>query len=118
MDGSGNPIVVEADCGVCGRFFSPGNHKLAILATQWHAQVMPPCNYVAKSVEALMNIANFSPRGSISTMVALSKIGEGGAGPGECFSSLTVRKETDRKNKWRVFLVRTIARVLFYEYIP
>ena len=42
----------------------------------------------------------------------------GGAGPGGCFSSLTVRKETDRKNKWRVFLVRTIARVLFYEYIP
>ncbi len=38
-----------------------------------------------------MNIANFLPRGLISTMVALRKIGAGGAGPGGCFSSLTVR---------------------------
>ena len=26
-----NPIVVEADCGVCERFFSLGNRELAIL---------------------------------------------------------------------------------------
>jgi len=49
-DGSGNPIVVGADCGVRGQFFSTGSHELAILAMQLHAHVKPPCNCVANVV--------------------------------------------------------------------
>ena len=58
-------------------------------------------------------------------MVALSKIGEGGGGPGGMF---LFTYHTDLleyfigkkkiKNTWRVFLVLTIARELFYEYSP
>jgi hypothetical protein len=51
-DGSGNPIVVGADCGVRGRFFSTGSCELAILATQWHAHVKPPCHCVAHAVRS------------------------------------------------------------------
>jgi hypothetical protein len=51
--------------------------------------MIPPCHYVAESVE--YDHREFFATGPILTMVALSKIGEGGAGPGECFSSLTVR---------------------------
>ncbi len=44
------PSSAQVDCGVHGRFFSAGSCVLAILATQSHAQVMPPCNCVANSV--------------------------------------------------------------------
>ena len=52
-----------------------------------------------------MNIANSLPRGLILTMVALSKIGEGGAARGDVslhlpygFVRVLCRSETDRKN--------------------
>ena len=72
-----------------------------------------------------MNIANSSPRGSISTMVALSKIGEGRAGGGGMFLftyrtdllEYFVGKKQIEKTQGG-FLVHTIARVLFYEYSP
>ena len=44
------PSSTQVDCGVRGRFFSARSCELAILATQSHAQVMPPCDCVANSV--------------------------------------------------------------------
>ncbi len=69
-----------------------------------------------------MSIANSLPRGSILTMVALSKMGEAWGDVSihlpYGFVRVLCRYETDRKNTWRVFLVCTIARVLFYEFPP
>ena len=44
------PSLSQADCGMCGRFFSMGSRKLTILATQWHTHVNPPCHCVANAV--------------------------------------------------------------------
>ena len=49
-DGSRNPIVVGADCGVRVRFFSTGSRELAILATQLHMHVKSPCHCVTNAV--------------------------------------------------------------------
>ena len=51
-DGSENPIVIGADCGVRGRFFSTGSCELAILAIQLHAHVKPPCDCVTNAVSS------------------------------------------------------------------
>ena len=80
MDGSGNPIVVEADCGVSGRIFSAGSCELAILATQWHAQVMPPCHCVANSVRLAVEYREIVATGVDFGLMALSEISaRGGA---------------------------------------
>ena len=44
------PSPMRADCGVCGQFTSVWSHKLAIVAMQWQAQVMPPCHCVANAL--------------------------------------------------------------------
>ena len=51
-DGSGNPIVIGADYGVRGWFFSTGSRELAILATQLHAHVKHPCQCVTNAMSS------------------------------------------------------------------
>ena len=52
---------------------------------------MPPCHYVAKSVEARYEHYKFFATGVDFDHGGIEKNGKGGAGPGGCFSSLTVR---------------------------
>ena len=44
----GSFIVVAYFCAVGDIIFSAGSGKLAILASQWHAQVKSPCHCVAR----------------------------------------------------------------------
>ncbi len=53
-DDSGRFVVVVVDCCMlCRQFFSAGSCNLVMLALQKHAQVMPPCDYVANTMRLL-----------------------------------------------------------------
>ncbi len=47
------------------QFSPPGAANSTILASVWHAQVKPPCHYVAKTMRMRFIIANSIPKGSI-----------------------------------------------------
>ena len=68
------PSSTQVDCDVRGWFFSAGSCELAILATQWHAQVMPPCHCVANSVRLAVEYREIVATGVDFGSMALSKI--------------------------------------------
>ena len=68
------PSLTQADYGVRGRFFSAGSCELAILATQSHAQVMPPCDCVANSVRLAVDYREIVATGVDFGLMALSEI--------------------------------------------
>jgi hypothetical protein len=47
----------------CKTIFTAGSSKLTILAFLSHAQVMPPCNYVAKTARTWYHHCKFYPAG-------------------------------------------------------
>ena len=49
---SGRIAIIAVFCAVGDIFFSAGSGKLAILASQLHAQVISPCNCVAKTASS------------------------------------------------------------------
>ena len=68
------PSSTQVDCDVRGWFFSAGSCELAILATQWHAHVMPPCHCVANSVRLAVEYCEIVATGVDFGSMALSKI--------------------------------------------
>jgi hypothetical protein len=45
-------VLIVVFLMLCGRFFSAGSWELAILSTQSHDQVMPPCDCVANAMSS------------------------------------------------------------------
>ena len=42
--------------------FTPGSTKLTFQALQWHMQVMPPCHYIAETVQRLQYVLCWNSR--------------------------------------------------------
>jgi hypothetical protein len=99
------PSSTQVDCGVCGRFFSAGSCELAILATQSHAQVMPPCDCVANSVRLAVEYREIVAMGVNFGLMALSEISARGGAFG--FGPLSKRASPD-------FCIRGTKRVFFF----
>ena len=49
-EGDGSVVIVASFLVAVGQFLHPGGAKLQAFAMQLHAQVLPPCDHVAKTV--------------------------------------------------------------------